>query len=587
MHARNPVNLPRLAGRADRAPAAGARIEPAVVGLGARARAPHRSADRRARRCGGRVPDHRLTPGPVRRRHPTYGRGVHTDRQLLEERITRELYERVVPLVERDRRRLVISAGPSPTEQAPFEVGTHWGPPWATTWFTFTGEVPDAWAGGAVEAVVDLGFRGDDGRLPVRRSGRRRRRPTGAGHPPTTHPAPSGCHSRPGDDPARGGLQSIVSPVPAVDRSVHPTRPAIDRSTGSERAELVLVDAEAEALVHDLDVLDGVMRTLAEHDPRRARLLRTIVRRTRPVAPMSPRSRSAVRATHSAVHAPGQRPPRRSPPATPTSTRRGCGRSARRSASARARSPPRCALMDDVPGLPLLVLAGRSSTRGSSSASPSCSSASRARSRGGQWVPVGGMWVEADMNLPSGESLVRQIVHGQRCFEQPFGVRCTRGVDPRRVRLPGRRCRRSSPPAGCDRFVTQKLSLEQARTASRTTRSGGRARRHAGADPLPAGRHLQRRGHARGDGARRASDFREHAWSDWSLMPFGYGDGGGGPTREMLERARRMADLDGVPRRRARLAGRVLRPRRGARSPPARRCRCGAASCTSRRTAAR
>ena len=41
-------------------------------------------------------------------------------------------------------------------------------------------------------------------------------------------------------------------------------------------------------------------------------------------------------------------------------------------------------------------------------------------------------------------------------------------------------------------------------------------------------------------------NFKEHGWSDWSLMPFGHGNGGGGPTREMLERARRMADLDGV-----------------------------------------
>ena len=37
----------------------------------------------------------------------------------------------------------------------------------------------------------------------------------------------------------------------------------------------------------------------------------------------------------------------------------------------------------------------------------------RVKVRGGQWIPVGGMWVEADMNLPSGESLARQIVHGQ------------------------------------------------------------------------------------------------------------------------------------------------------------------------------
>ena len=41
--------------------------------------------------------------------------------------------------------------------------------------------------------------------------------------------------------------------------------------------------------------------------------------------------------------------------------------------------------------------------------------------------------------------------------------------------------------------------------------------------------------------------FAEHEWSGWSLLPFGYGDGGGGPTREMLARLRRLADLDGMP----------------------------------------
>ena len=44
------------------------------------------------------------------------------------------------------------------------------------------------------------------------------------------------------------------------------------------------------------------------------------------------------------------------------------------------------------------------------------------------------------------------------------------------------------------------------------------------------------------------ANFKEHGWSNWSLMPFGHGNGGGGPTREMMERARRMADLDGVSR---------------------------------------
>jgi alpha-mannosidase len=41
------------------------------------------------------------------------------------------------------------------------------------------------------------------------------------------------------------------------------------------------------------------------------------------------------------------------------------------------------------------------------------------------------------------------------------------------------------------------------------------------------------------------TNFQDHAWSSDSLMPFGHGDGGGGPTREMVERARRLARLDG------------------------------------------
>src|SRR5690606_16755114 len=51
-----------------------------------------------------------------------------------------------------------------------------------------------------------------------------------------------------------------------------------------------------------------------------------------------------------------------------------------------------------------------------------------------------------------------------------------------------------------------------------------------------------------GECVRSAERFLDGGWSAWSLMPFGHGDGGGGPTPEMLERARRLADLDGVPR---------------------------------------
>ena len=86
---------------------------------------------------------------------------MQVDRGVVEERVTRELYERVLPLVERERVALSITAGASLDEQVPFAAGSAWGPPWGTTWFLFTGVIPEHWAGSRVEAIIDLGFRAD------------------------------------------------------------------------------------------------------------------------------------------------------------------------------------------------------------------------------------------------------------------------------------------------------------------------------------------------------------------------------------------------------------------------------------------
>jgi len=164
---------------------------------------------------------------------------------------------------------------------------------------------------------------------------------------------------------------------------------------------------------------------------------------------------------------------------------------------------------------------------------------------GGQWLPVGGMWVEADMNLPSGESLARQIVHGQRWFESRFGQRCTEVWIPDVFGYPA-----SMPQlyaaGGMHRFVTQKLSWNTTNRFPHHTfwwegLDGSRVLTHFppvdtyNAEITPA------------ECVQSAERFRDAAWSNWSLMPFGHGDGGGGPTREMLERRRRLADIDGSP----------------------------------------
>jgi alpha-mannosidase len=44
--------------------------------------------------------------------------------------------------------------------------------------------------------------------------------------------------------------------------------------------------------------------------------------------------------------------------------------------------------------------------------------------KSGQWVLVGGTWIEPDCNIPSGEALCRQFLFGQRYFQREFGVRC-------------------------------------------------------------------------------------------------------------------------------------------------------------------
>src|SRR6266699_3602926 len=78
------------------------------------------------------------------------------------------------------------------------------------------------------------------------------------------------------------------------------------------------------------------------------------------------------------------------------------------------------------------------------------------RVREGRWEVIGGMWVEPDLNMPGGESLVRQILVGKRYFQQKFGVDVKIGWNPDSFgynwQLP-----QIYKKSGMDYFVTQKL----------------------------------------------------------------------------------------------------------------------------------
>ena len=190
----------------------------------------------------------------------------------------------------------------------------------------------------------------------------------------------------------------------------------------------------------------------------------------------------------------------------------------------------------------------------------------RERVREGRWETDGAMWLESDCNLPAGESLVRQIIKGEQFFMEEFGIpsRCLwlpdvfgysaaipqilkkcgipyflttkiawnqfnqlpndtfmwKGIDGSRVFV--------FMPTACDFDKTLGLNVSFTDTRNTTTYTGI-------VNPnMPLGTF---------------KPFQNRDLTEDTLMLFGFGDGGGGPTREMLEEAKRLQyGLPGIPR---------------------------------------
>lgn len=164
----------------------------------------------------------------------------------------------------------------------------------------------------------------------------------------------------------------------------------------------------------------------------------------------------------------------------------------------------------------------------------------------GRFVPVGGTWVEPDCNLPSGESLVRQFLYGQRFFERELGGRSDIFWNPDVFGYNGQ-LPQIMRGAGIGRFMTQKLSW------NRFTKPEHQTFTWQGIDGSEVLVHFPPADTYNAEATveelrRSARDYSDHAHSGVSLLVFGYGDGGGGPTRAMLETLRRVRDLEGVPR---------------------------------------
>jgi alpha-mannosidase len=161
--------------------------------------------------------------------------------------------------------------------------------------------------------------------------------------------------------------------------------------------------------------------------------------------------------------------------------------------------------------------------------------------RQGSFQPIGGSWVEHDTNMPSGESLVRQFLYGQHFFQSHFGKRCqtfwlpdTFGYSAQLPQL----CRL----AGMNRFLTHKLSWNNINKFPHTTFNwvgldGSQVICH-----MPPSETYTSEA-SFNDVRRSVTQHRSMDQDPSSILIFGKGDGGGGPTWQHLEKLRRCRGL--------------------------------------------
>lgn len=172
----------------------------------------------------------------------------------------------------------------------------------------------------------------------------------------------------------------------------------------------------------------------------------------------------------------------------------------------------------------------------------------RRRVAEGRYEPNGGVWIECDCNIPSGEYMIRQFVWGQKFTRENFGYTSDA------FWLPDTFGYSASLPqimqgCGVKYFLTTKIAWNDTNVFPYDTFywkgiDGSRVlvhfnRTHVWPGPETLRENLLDQG---------SNTIKERAVSDMRLISYGFGDGGGGPEFGMIEVARRLNDLEGMPR---------------------------------------
>jgi alpha-mannosidase len=485
---------------------------------------------------------------------------MHDDRREVEQRLDRVLRERIRPAVYGVSTPLAaevwhVPGEPVPVsdalaaEYSPVSVGTRWGPPWGTSWFRLTGTVPQEWAGRPVEAVIDLGFGKDHPGFSVEGLVYRPDGTAVKGLNPRSHWLRVADEASGGETVefyVEGAANPLIAgPVTRLgDTMTAPGEPLYRL----RRIDLAVFEEPVWQLVQDLDVLGQLMHQLPTGSPRRWEILRAVERsldaldledvpgtadlaRSELSGPLSaPAHASAHRVSavgHAHIDSAWLWPLRE--------TVRKVARTASNVTD----------LMDDHPEF-VFAMSQAQQLAWIKEHRPEVYARVREKVETGQFVPVGSMWVESDTNMPGSEALARQFVFGKRFYLEEFGI------ETKEVWLPDSFGYSASLPqivkqAGSQWFLTQKISWNAVNKFPHHTFwwegiDGTRVFTHfPPVDTYNAqfsGREM----------AHLVDNFQDKGSARHSLVPFGFGDGGGGPTREMLARAERLRDLEGSAR---------------------------------------
>ncbi|NYF15427.1 alpha-mannosidase [Microbacterium sp. AK009] len=491
---------------------------------------------------------------------------MHSDHPLVEARLRRFTTDHLIPAIYRDAQPLRAAAWRVPREPVPFDeaigqsfepvpLGWRWGRAWSTVWFRVTGPLPASWqtgapAGTSVEVLVDFGYNRS-------RSGFQAEglvyRPDGT---PIKAIAPlnSWVSWNPADGDVDLVIEAAANPDVAGEYTFDPTPLGEWDAAGDEplyelrQLEVALRDETVWELVQDVWTLTGLMEQLPETSSRRHEILRALETMMDAVDPddvagsavsgrqmlqgvlSAPASASAHRilATgHAHIDSAWLWPIRE--------TVRKCARTFTNVT----------ALMDDDPDF-VFSCSSAQQYAWLKDHHPRVYERIREKVAAGTFVPVGGMWVESDTNMPGSEALARQFIVGKRFFLEEFGIECEEAWLPDSfgysAALP-----QIVAAAGERWFLTQKISWNQSnRFPHHTFRWEGIDGTRVFTHFPPVDTYISELSGAELAHAER--NFSEKGRATMSLVPFGWGDGGGGPTREMLAAARRTADLEGSPR---------------------------------------